>query len=110
MARKVYKRGVYQSYFFRDHDPKLDAIDRVHELAGRPTFKKWSELSSVGAQTFSNWRKRKTKRPQNASMEAALRALGAESVVLYKGQIVRYGNTRPRLTVVGGHGRSKKVA
>jgi hypothetical protein len=110
MARtRTYKRGIYKSYFFRDHDPVLDAVDRVHELAGRPKFVRLSADSGVSAQTLSNWRSRKTKQPRSAGVEAVLRAMGAERAVIYKGHVVRYGNTRPRLTVVGGHG-NKKVA
>ena len=30
MKSKKHVRGVYQSYFFKDHDPVLDAIDRVN--------------------------------------------------------------------------------
>ena len=102
MKSKKHVRGVYQSYFFKDHDPVLDAIDRVHELAGRPKFSKLAADSGVAAATLSKWRSRETKRPQSASVEAVLRAMGAERAVIYKGRVVSYGNTRPRFGVVQG--------
>jgi hypothetical protein len=111
MAKKLEaKRGIYRSYFFKDHDPKMDAIDRVYELAGMltdkgiPRFAKIAELSDVSEATLRNHRSRATKRPQNASMEAILRGLGAYSAVMYKGRVVRYGG--PALTAING-GRKK---
>lgn len=95
-------RGVYKSYAFKDHDPVLDAIDSVHELAGRPMFAKLAADSGVSAGTLSSWRRRETKRPQSASVEAVLRAMGAQRAVIWGGRVVRYGDTRPRLSVVRG--------
>jgi hypothetical protein len=101
-AKNRYERGIYKSYSFKDHDPILDAIDTVHTLAGRPTFKKLSEDSGVSVTTLGNWRSRKTKQPRSAGVEAVLRAMGAERAVIYSGQVVRYGGTRPRLKVLSG--------
>lgn len=99
-------RGIYQSYFFKEHDPKMDAIDRVYELAGmlkdngHLRYGEISKRSGVSVGTLRNHRNRKTKRPQNASMEAILRGLGAHSAVLYRGHVVRYGGTK--LSIVQG--------
>jgi hypothetical protein len=39
--------------------------------------------------TLRNWRLRKTKRPQFATVKAVARALGGELGIMYKGRIVR---------------------
>lgn len=99
-------RGIYKSYFFKDHDPVLDAVDRVYELTGmtrdngRVRFGEISKRSGVTESTLRNWRTRKTKRPMSAGIEAVLRGLGAQRAVIYKGHTIRYGGTK--LTVVPG--------
>jgi transcriptional regulator with XRE-family HTH domain len=72
--------GVYPSYLFKDHDPVLDAIDTLIADRGE-TFAKIERASGVTATTLSNWRKRKTKRPQFATVKAVARALGADVII-----------------------------
>jgi hypothetical protein len=101
--KKKATRGIYKSYFFKDHDPILDAIDRVYELSGmnnngRIKFKEINELSNVSVTTLHNYRTRKTKRPRSDCVEAILRALGARRAVVYQEKVINYGN--PKLTVV----------
>lgn len=105
MAKQT--RGVFRAYFFKDHDPVLDAVDRVYELAGMlnfkgiPRYEKIAELcGDVTAGTLRDWRNRKTKRPQSAKIEGVLRGLGAQRAVLFQGRIVTYGDKRPRLSIV----------
>jgi len=87
-------RGIYKSYFFIEHDPILDQIDRLIELAsidaGRMLrMKHIAEKSGVGAATLYNWRSRKTKRPQNAAVQAVVRALGGEIVMMRNGIAIK---------------------
>ena len=98
MAKNV--RGIYKAYHFKDHNPVLDAIDRVYELAGMlnssgtPKYDAIAEASGgVSVETLKNWRKRKIKRPQNPTLEAVFRGLGAEPAVVYRGTTIRYGRS-----------------
>jgi DNA-binding phage protein len=72
--------GVYPSYLFKDHDPILDKIDTLIADSGQ-SFAKIERSSGVTVTTLGNWRKRKTKRPQFATVNAVVRALGGELVV-----------------------------
>lgn len=86
--------GGYKSYTFtEDHDPVLDQIDRLRELNGFPTNKKIAERSGLALGTLSNWSSRKTRRPQFASVVAAVRAIGGNIVVIYKGKRI-YGRSK----------------
>lgn len=73
-------RGVYKSYHFLDHDPIMDAVDTL-VVSSRHTFDWIADKSGVTTQTMRNWRKRKVKRPQFASIRAVVRALDAELVI-----------------------------
>lgn len=72
---------VYKSYVFRDKDPAIDALRTLVQDANG------GKLNGVGltaietgggpkAGTMRNWFFGKTRRPQNATLEAAGRALG----------------------------------
>lgn len=111
LKRKTEGRGIYAAYFFREHDPKMDAVDRLYELAGvigqngKPRFAQIAEESGVSETTIRNWRKRKTKRPTNAAQEAVIRGLGGESTITYNGQTIHYGASargKLQLSVIDG--------
>lgn len=82
------KFGIYPSYLFVDHDPILDQVDtliadsgmKLSAVAGR---------SHVSDGTLINWRLRKTKRPQFATVKAVVTALGAELNIVYRGRIIK---------------------
>jgi transcriptional regulator with XRE-family HTH domain len=84
----VAKGGVYPSYLFKHHDPVLDAIDTLRSRSGLKT-KVLAEKSGVRAGTLNNWRKRKTKRPQFATVKAVVKALGGELQVTFDGRVIR---------------------
>jgi transcriptional regulator with XRE-family HTH domain len=87
MARTIL--GGYKSYHFKDHDPALDAIDRMRELAGLESFHDVGRISAdsgVSTSTLRNWHSRKTKRPQHASIMAVARALGGDAVFFFNGK------------------------
>lgn len=94
------KRGIYKAYFFKDHDPILDAIDRLYELVGtQPGGKKLTltyveSVSGVRAATLGRWRKRKTKRPNNPTVEAVINGLGAKRTITYNGHTIKVESKR----------------
>jgi hypothetical protein len=75
---------TYKSYNFVDKDPVIDEIRTVYQDSG-VNYKWIEENSGVTAQTLSNWFNGKTKKPQSATIEAVLRAMG------YKRAIVPFG-------------------
>lgn len=95
-SRRGTKFGVYPSYLFKDHDPILDQIDTLFELAGKGAdvrLKKVAEETKVSTSTIHNWRKRKTKKPQFATTAAVINYLGGELTVTFAGRKV-YGSQR----------------
>jgi hypothetical protein len=85
MAKKPVKPRVlkpYGTYKFSGQDPATGKV--LDELDGEK-ISAIASASGVSPSTFMNWRKKKTKRPQFATLNAALRAVGKEFVI---------GNTR----------------
>jgi len=71
------KKGLrlYRSYNFRDKDPVIDRIRTIVQDEGLK-YKDIERLSSVKAQTLTNWFEGETKRPQYATIAAVTSALG----------------------------------
>lgn len=60
-------------------DPVLDdVLDKIQGLSGGVI----SARTGVSASTIYNWRNKKTRRPQNITMEYALRAAGYKRVIV----------------------------
>ena len=74
---------TYKSYSFLDKDPIIDEVRGVFQTSGR-TYKSIETDSGVTSQTLHNWFDGKTRKPQAASLNAVLRAMG------YKLGIVPY--------------------
>ena len=69
------KGFTYKSYSFVDKDPIIDEVRTVFQDAG--VTKQWiEENSGVTAQTLHHWFEGKTRKPQAATINAVLRALG----------------------------------
>ena len=69
------KGFTYKSYSFLEKDPIIDEVRTVFQDAG--VTKQWvEENSGVTAQTLHHWFDGKTRRPQAATINAVLRALG----------------------------------
>jgi hypothetical protein len=66
---------TYKSYSFIDKDPIIDEIRTVYENSGA-NYRWVHEHSNVSTATLNNWFSGKTKRPQAATANAVLRALG----------------------------------
>jgi hypothetical protein len=80
---------TYKSYSFIDKDPILDEIRTVFEEA--QVSYKWVEgESGVTSQTLAKWFDGKTKRPQAATINAVLRALGYKLGVVPHSVPVRF--------------------
>lgn len=77
---------VYKSYVFQDKDPMIDYI-RTIIAESKVTLTKISQDSGVSHNTIAKWLYGDTKRPQAASINAVLRALG------YKLEVVTYSFT-----------------
>lgn len=92
MAKRTYKTArrdgmtVYGAYRFTTKDPAIDAIRTVmQDHFGKRNLKPedYAEVHEQGGPTggcIKSWFEGKTKRPQNATLEAAGRALGYERV------------------------------
>jgi len=87
-SRATGKRGyvLYSAYVFRDKDPAIDAIRTVmqdHFGKRNLSAEDYEEVHEKGGPTggcVKSWFEGKTKRPQNATLEAAGRALGYRRV------------------------------
>ena len=76
---------LYSSYMFRDKDPAIDVLRTLigDTIGGTVNGKALSKIAKQGGPTTSamkGWFFGKTRRPQNATLEAAGRALGYERV------------------------------
>lgn len=77
---------IYQSYMFRGKDPAIDRLRTViQDTTGQRSIA-WETLLDIEgrggptARCMHEWFNGKTRRPQNATLEAAGRALGYERV------------------------------
>jgi len=78
---------TYKSYSFHDKDPIIDQIRTIYHESG--TNYKWiRDNSGVSTTTLSKWFSGDTKRPQAATINAVLRALGYELGIVEFGQKV----------------------
>jgi hypothetical protein len=77
---------LYKSYMFRGKDPAIDELRTVVQDETGDKALKRSTLTAIeesGGPTVScmqGWFRGKTRRPQNATLEAAGRALGKKRV------------------------------
>jgi hypothetical protein len=79
-AKKTIVLKPYKTYKFTGQDPMVGKVLGVCDEAGvKPSAV--SRESGVASSTLGNWRKRKTKRPQFATLNATLMALGKELVI-----------------------------
>ena len=65
----------YGTYVFRTQDPVVDELRTLKSDSGLSDVK-IAGLARMSATTLGNWWAGKTRRPQNASVEAAGRAMG----------------------------------
>lgn len=82
-------RGIltYQTYPFTDKDPVIDQLRtqfqdqaRRQGLSDNAFYQRVHDDTDVNVTTFRGWFHGKTKRPQNATIEAAGRGMGKKRV------------------------------
>lgn len=85
MAKKKKGNGrgalrLYRSYVFTTKDPEIDILRTVMQdhfgTLNRKAYKDVEEAGGPVAGTLVGWFHGKTRRPQNAALEAAGRAIG----------------------------------
>jgi DNA-binding phage protein len=77
---KVRVLKPYKTYRFTGQDPMVGKVLDACDAAGVKNAVVARE-SGVASTTLGNWRKRKTKRPQFATLNATLMALGKELTI-----------------------------
>jgi hypothetical protein len=80
---KVYRAPIYGAYLFRDKDPVIDELRTLAEdfLREKVSGKNLYQIEKGGGpkvSTMKEWFFGKTKRPTNATVEAAGRSIGFE--------------------------------
>jgi DNA-binding phage protein len=71
----------YRTYAFKDKDPIIDKMRTVIADSGN-SYSHISELSGVSTTTLYNWFSGPTRKPQFASSNAVLRAIGKKLVIV----------------------------
>jgi transcriptional regulator with XRE-family HTH domain len=79
---------TYKSYNFVDKDPIIDEIRTVYQDSG-VNYKWLEDNSGVTSSTLSAWFSGKTKKPQAATINAVLRALGYKLGIVPHGEKVK---------------------
>lgn len=79
--RTILHAHSYKTYSFVNKDPVIDEFRTLRKGQG-VSFKDIHDDSGLSASTLRNWEYGDTRRPQNASLEAALRALGFKRVIV----------------------------
>ena len=103
MTKRKGTMKIYRAYFFRGADP---AIAEVKAFVGGRSMSSIEKDGGPAATTMGNWFKGKTKRPQNATLEAAGRALGMKRVwVVNEASDARARGERSRVSIQKGNGK-----
>lgn len=85
---------TYKSYSFTDKDPIIDQIRTIYSDSDL-TYKQLSFTSGVSTTTIHNWFDGSTKRPQAASINAVLRAMGYKLSITPNPQIQHLVSSTP---------------
>lgn len=94
---------TYKSYNFVDKDPIIDEIRTIFQSSGA-NYAWVHEHSGVATGTITNWFDGSTKRPQAATINAVLRALGYKLGVVQFEDVEAFGLAD--LPAVGGKWRA----
>lgn len=73
MAKKKHEFKIYKLYPYRGYCPILD---EVNEELSSMTPSAIEKATGVTAETIRRWRRKQTRRPTFATMEASLRGVG----------------------------------
>lgn len=69
---------LYKTYLFKDKDPVIHEVEDTMKREGF-TIARIEALSGVTANTMRNWFYGATKRPNNATVQAVMRAMGYQA-------------------------------
>jgi hypothetical protein len=94
---------TYKSYNFVDKDPIIDEIRTIYEQSG-VNYQWLHENSNVSVGTLVNWFSGKTKKPQAATINAVLRAMG------YKLGIVEFGKQQVHIIPAMEQPKTKPIS
>jgi transcriptional regulator with XRE-family HTH domain len=83
VAKRPTTLKPYKTYRFTGQDPIVEKVRSVFDDAGMKRSAV-SRDSGVASSTMASWFKRRTKRPQFASINAVLGALGKELTISNK--------------------------
>jgi transcriptional regulator with XRE-family HTH domain len=86
---------TYKSYNFVDKDPIIDEIRTVYQNSG-VNYRWIEENSGVTSQTLSAWFNGRTKKPQAATINAVLRAMGYKLTIAPFGKPVQIVPAMPQ--------------
>jgi hypothetical protein len=86
---------TYKSYNFIDKDPLIDEIRTIYEDSGA-NYDFVHEHSGVAVSTLMNWFNGQTRRPQAATVNAVLRALGYKLGVVPYSDVVKIFPAMPQ--------------
>jgi hypothetical protein len=93
---------TYSSYNFVDKDPVIYEFEYAQKRLGL-NDSQVSKGSGVSTTTLRNWKWGKTRKPQNASIEAAYRAMGLRRVAVDSDMV-------PKIEKMIGHSVTKQAA
>ena len=101
---------TYKSYSFVDKDPMIDQV-RTIILDSHDTYKQIAEASGVTEGTIRNWLDGATKKPQAATFNAVLRALGYKLTIrhLAEAEIVAPTATMRHVVQIAKYTRRRKA-
>jgi hypothetical protein len=94
---------TYKSYNFVDKDPIIDEIRTVYQESG-VNYQWIHDNAGVTPQTLANWFSGRTKKPQAATINAVLRAMG------YKLGIVEFGKQQVHVVPAMQQSKPKPTA
>lgn len=99
--------NMYKTYAFRNKDPIIDQVRTIIQDEGL-SYKDIENRSRVAATTMYNWFHGTTRKPQNASLKAVIRACSGPEIE-YDYAIIKRRKGETKFThAVKSNGRSRR--
>lgn len=90
----------YKSYRFRNKDPIIDLVRTAIADAG-VSYQIIEDRSGVTTQTLRNWFTGPTRKPQFATIQAVLRAIGQELKIVRSNDLTRSSGVGAKVIPLG---------
>lgn len=90
----------YKSYRFRNKDPIIDLVRTAIADAG-VSYQIIEDRSGVTTQTLRNWFTGPTRKPQFATIQAVLRAIGQELKIVRSNDLMRSSGAGAKVIPLG---------